>query len=60
LGWGALTEGGFSPQILQKVWLPYVDDDACRAAYGQNAITDSMLCAGIGGKDACQGKITLT
>lgn len=56
-GWGTTTEGGSSPDILMKVSVPIVSDDACRDAYGQNDIRDSMLCAGVseGGKDSCQG-----
>ncbi|KAJ8918086.1 hypothetical protein NQ315_011543 [Exocentrus adspersus] len=57
-GWGALSEGGPSPTILQVVRVPVVSQSDCRAAYGQNAITDRMFCAGVlgvGGQDACQG-----
>ena len=37
--------------------VPVVSDSACRDAYGQADITDSMICAGLaaGGKDSCQG-----
>lgn len=56
-GWGALTEGGSSPSILQKVTVPIVSDTECRAAYGESDVEDSMICAGVpeGGKDSCQG-----
>jgi len=54
-GWGALTEGGSSPVVLYKVDVPHVSDASCRGSYGQNAIADSMICAGEGGKDSCQG-----
>ncbi|XP_047472986.1 trypsin-1-like [Penaeus chinensis] len=56
-GWGALSEGGSSPSVLQKVSVPIVSDAECRDAYGQNDIDDSMICAGVpeGGKDSCQG-----
>ncbi|KAJ8918087.1 hypothetical protein NQ315_011544 [Exocentrus adspersus] len=57
-GWGALSEGGPSPTILQVVRVPVVSQADCRAAYGQSAVTDRMFCAGVlgvGGQDACQG-----
>ena len=56
-GWGALEEGGSSPDVLQKVTIPIVTDDECRAEYGESDILDSMICAGTeaGGVDSCQG-----
>merc|ERR1711951_259444 len=50
-------EGGSLARVLQKVDVPVVSDDHCRDSYGQNDITDSMICAGLdqGGKDSCQG-----
>ncbi|XP_076057511.1 trypsin-1-like [Oratosquilla oratoria] len=55
-GWGALTEGGSSPSVLQWVTVPIVSDKKCREAYGSSEILDSMLCAGGDGKkDSCQG-----
>jgi secreted trypsin-like serine protease len=54
-GWGTLTEGGVSPATLQKVTVPVVSDDDCRASYGTLSIIDSMICAGEAGKDSCQG-----
>ncbi|XP_043267894.1 trypsin-2-like [Venturia canescens] len=57
-GWGALTEGGLSPEILQQVSVPIVSRQACVAAYADlNTITPRMICAGLdrGGKDSCQG-----
>lgn len=54
-GWGALTEGGGSPDVLQSVDVPVVTDDECREAYGDSSILDSMICAGEAGKDSCQG-----
>lgn len=45
-----------SPELL-RVELPLVDVATCRAAYHEDWITDSMLCAGYaaGGKDTCTG-----
>ncbi|KAF2897440.1 hypothetical protein ILUMI_08734, partial [Ignelater luminosus] len=55
-GWGALSEGGSSPTQLQKVLIDIITKEACKAAYGEEVITDRMLCAGgKGGKDSCQG-----
>ena len=55
-GWGATSEGGSSPAILQEVTVPIVSQDICRQAYG-SSLTNNMLCAGLtqGGKDSCQG-----
>lgn len=54
-GWGALTEGGASPDVLYQVSVPIVSNEVCNAANG--GITENMLCAGLeeGGKDSCQG-----
>merc|ERR1712107_947068 len=56
-GWGTTTEGGSLARVLQKVDVPVVSDEHCRDSYGQEDITDSMICAGLdqGGKDSCQG-----
>ena len=56
-GWGTTSEGASSvSKILMKVTVPFVNKDACTAAY-PDGLTDSMLCAGYpdGGKDSCQG-----
>lgn len=57
-GWGATSEGGSLATRLQDVVVPVWSNKDCKASgYGQNRITDNMLCAGFqeGGKDACQG-----
>jgi len=56
-GWGTLSSGGSSPDILQKVAIPVVADDECADAYSGEHFEESMLCAGLaeGGKDSCQG-----
>ena len=58
-GWGDTIEGDPNPPpvVLQKVTIPIVTDDECRAAYGESDILDSMICAGVeaGGVDSCQG-----
>lgn len=55
-GWGTTMSGGSSlPTRLQKVDVPYVNQDACFQSYP--GLTSQMLCAGYdqGGKDSCQG-----
>jgi secreted trypsin-like serine protease len=56
-GWGTLSSGGVSPNALQQVIVPVVDQNVCNTAYGAGTITANMLCAGYmaGGKDSCQG-----
>ncbi|KAF7651877.1 hypothetical protein LDENG_00104210 [Lucifuga dentata] len=55
-GWGALREGGRTSNMLQKVDVRLVSEEACVRSYGE-LVTPRMLCAGYpgGGKDACQG-----
>ncbi|KAK5873352.1 hypothetical protein PBY51_018400 [Eleginops maclovinus] len=55
-GWGALQEGGSASNVLQKVDVRLVSEEACIRSYGQ-LVTPRMLCAGYryGDKDACQG-----
>lgn len=52
-GWGALKWQGSGPERLQKVFVPYVPNDVCAEIY--NNIRPGSICAGIVGKDACQG-----
>ncbi|KAJ8942827.1 hypothetical protein NQ318_022842 [Aromia moschata] len=57
-GWGTVYEDDESlPSQLQVVEVPVLGDDECRRFYGNDKITDRMLCAGLieGGKDSCQG-----
>ncbi|XP_032417692.1 transmembrane protease serine 6 isoform X3 [Xiphophorus hellerii] len=55
-GWGAQQEGGRTNNVLQKVDVRLVSEEACVRSYGY-LVTPRMLCAGYrsGGKDACQG-----
>ncbi|KAM4594240.1 transmembrane protease serine 6 [Fundulus diaphanus] len=55
-GWGAQQEGGRASNMLQKVDVRLVSEEACIRSYGYR-VTPRMLCAGYrsGGKDACQG-----
>lgn len=57
-GWGTLSSGGGSPDVLQKVTVPIISNADAQAAYSNETITDDQLAAGLlnqGGKDACQG-----
>lgn len=58
-GWGTLSSGGPSPDILQEVDIPLVSNADAQAAYApQVVITEDQLGAGIlgvGGVDTCQG-----
>jgi secreted trypsin-like serine protease len=55
-GWG--DTGGEFPTTAQWVEVPFVDDEACEAAYPGEVDAQTMLCAGDlenGGVDSCQG-----
>jgi len=56
-GWGTIEENGPLPDVLQKVEVPLISDEACQEDYGSFEIFSSMMCAGYeeGGKDSCQG-----
>jgi len=53
-GWGTLSAGGSTPDVLMKVNVPVVSDGTCKLEY-PFSIAESMLCAGEQGKDSCQG-----
>ena len=57
-GWGTTSSGGDQATVLMSVDVPGMTNAKCGQAYGSNAITDAMLCAGNydeGGIDSCQG-----
>lgn len=57
-GWGDTAGRDQSPDSLQAVSVPKMNQDACIEAYNEWAtVTDQMLCAGPmeGGKDSCEG-----
>ena len=58
-GWGRLSSGGSSPDVLHSVSVPGITNAQCQQAYGNSySISDQMVCAGNvdeGGIDSCQG-----
>nr|XP_053635794.1 trypsin-7-like [Cherax quadricarinatus] len=57
IGWGITSDIGDITDILQKADVAEVSDENCRISYGEDAVEDSMLCAGWsdGHADACDG-----
>uniref|UniRef100_A0A672JZ82 chymotrypsin n=1 Tax=Sinocyclocheilus grahami TaxID=75366 RepID=A0A672JZ82_SINGR len=53
-GWGQ-TATTMSPEILQQTGVPIISPAVCRQIWGQNRITDAMICAGASGSSSCQG-----
>ncbi|XP_046894493.1 chymotrypsin-like protease CTRL-1 [Hypomesus transpacificus] len=53
-GWGK-TGSTSSPPILQQVALPLLTPAQCKQYWGQNRISDAMICAGASGVSSCQG-----
>ncbi len=56
-GWGTLSAGGATPDILQAVDVPLLSNATVSSLYGMT-ITGDQLGAGVlnvGGKDSCQG-----
>ncbi|XP_054847631.1 transmembrane protease serine 11C-like [Eublepharis macularius] len=57
-GWGALSNDGETPNVLQQATVELIDSDTCnRKEVYNGVITPGMLCAGYleGGVDSCQG-----
>uniref|UniRef100_A0A667Z8P6 chymotrypsin n=1 Tax=Myripristis murdjan TaxID=586833 RepID=A0A667Z8P6_9TELE len=53
-GWGKTGQTS-SPRYLQQTALPLLSPAQCRQYWGQNRITDAMICAGASGVSSCQG-----
>lgn len=55
-GWGLLSDGGLSPNALQKVDIPLISNAQAQAAYGPQGltITAEQIAATAPGRDACQ------
>ena len=45
-GWGALKAGANGPDVLHAVTVPFVSESDCKARYGEDRITEEMICAG--------------
>ena len=47
-GWGSLSSGGSSPNILQVAYVPLVTHAYCQDKYSKSGydITEDMVCAG--------------
>ena len=54
-GWGRLSSSGPLADILQEATVRTLSTEQCRAKYGQNKISDNMICAAQPGRDSCQG-----
>ncbi|XP_050672347.1 trypsin-7-like isoform X8 [Leptidea sinapis] len=56
-GWGNTAENGTLSHTLRAVEMNIVSTVECRKVYGNEAITQRKICAGVpeGGKDTCQG-----
>ncbi|XP_069748526.1 enteropeptidase [Narcine bancroftii] len=56
-GWGAVSQGGPPPLVLQEVKVPLIANQKCQEQLPQYKITQNMMCAGDeeGGRDTCQG-----
>ena len=57
-GWGTLSQGAQSPDVLHSVSVPGISNKQCsrRVKWGANLIGPMSLCAGGGGGvDSCQG-----
>ena len=52
-GWGHPTFEGAQPKELIEIEVNTITNTECSGAYGSESITDSMICAGDHGKDAC-------
>lgn len=63
VGWGRLAERSKTSDTLQKVSVPIMSAENCKAqGYLASKITDNMICAGFprGEKDACQVSSSFT
>lgn len=54
-GWGDTKEDGHNSWTLQKVVVPVVQQRVCKRLYKKERITSNMFCAGVTGRDSCQG-----
>ncbi len=56
-GWGTLSSGGSTPDILQTVDVPVISNANASTDYGMTISADQLAAGlrGVGGKDSCQG-----
>jgi len=57
-GWGTLSSGGSTPDVLHEVTIETMTNNRCsnrNTVYSRSDITDQMICATASGKDSCQG-----
>jgi trypsin len=58
-GWGAISEGGPTSDVLKEAVVPIIADATCQSpnVYGTEFFRTTMVCAGFleGGTDTCQG-----
>lgn len=56
-GWGTLSSGGSSPDVLQTVTVPIILNSVATSQYGQTITADQIAAGvtGVGGRDSCQG-----
>merc|ERR1719422_2964349 len=52
-GWGRLSSGGSSPNVLQEVDVTVLSNADCKNSYSE--ISEVHICAADNGKDSCQG-----
>ncbi|KFO78143.1 Enteropeptidase, partial [Cuculus canorus] len=56
-GWGGITNGDCSSNILQEAEVPLISNEKCQQWMPEYSITENMICAGyeMGGVDSCKG-----
>ena len=54
-GWGRLNSSGPLADILQEATVRTLSTEQCRGKYGENRISDNMICAQADSRDSCQG-----
>lgn len=55
MGWGTMSNGGSTSDVLREVDLPVVTNIECSQRYPNDDISQNMICTFQPGKDACQG-----
>lgn len=54
-GWGTLSSGGSTPDVLQTASVTTTTESECKSAYGSEYHHTEMICASDTGVDSCQG-----